>query len=60
MKLPGHKHISNGYPGHIQKHSNGSESLFVAFFTFLIPCIILVTSMVLLLSQNKGFGSKVP
>lgn len=37
MKLPRYKHmVFNAYPGHIQKHSNGSKSLLVAFFTFLI------------------------
>lgn len=58
-KLPRRKYISSGYPGPIQKHSNGSKSLLVAFFAFLIPCIIPATSMVSLLSQNEGLGSNV-
>lgn len=66
MELPRHKHISvliQAIYKNIPKEVNPSKKkspLLGAFFTFLIPCIISVTSMVSLLSQNEGLGRKFP
>lgn len=59
-KLTRHKHISSGYPGHIQKTFQwkqiSSGRILYIFDSLHSP----ITSMVSLICLNEGLGSEAP